>query len=241
MDKCPSFTLTQRVWRYVSFSRFMWLLQNKQLWLSRADLLGDAWEMALAGNQLDHVISRHPIAQHLHTGGKHETAIERSKRVLGLWREKTFVSCWNASDYESHALWRVYCGPNEGVAIQTTLGKLEYSIGELPVYQVRYETPGSKRQTPALVDLVTIKRPMFAYESEVRIVGTTDDAALHGTTPGMPGCRLDWDCERTLEFVYVHPQADDSFMETVALALERYAPSLKERVGWSAMRAEPPI
>jgi hypothetical protein len=35
-----------RVWRYMTFSRFVWLLQNKQLWLSRADLLGDPWELA---------------------------------------------------------------------------------------------------------------------------------------------------------------------------------------------------
>src|SRR5229473_4973026 len=50
----------EKVWRYMSFSRFLWLLQNKQLWLTRADLLGDPWEISLAGNQLEHVISRHP-------------------------------------------------------------------------------------------------------------------------------------------------------------------------------------
>jgi hypothetical protein len=52
-----------KVWRYMSFSRFIWLLQKKQLWLSRADRLGDPWEISLAGNQLEHVISRHPITQ----------------------------------------------------------------------------------------------------------------------------------------------------------------------------------
>src|SRR5260370_17843608 len=52
----------EKVWRYMSFSRFVWLLQKKQLWLSRADLLGDPWEISLAGNQLEHVIARHPPA-----------------------------------------------------------------------------------------------------------------------------------------------------------------------------------
>jgi hypothetical protein len=37
----------QKVWRYLSFSRFMWMLQNKQLWLSRADKLDDPWELAI--------------------------------------------------------------------------------------------------------------------------------------------------------------------------------------------------
>jgi hypothetical protein len=34
----------EKVWRYMNFSRFVWMLQTKQLWLSRADLLGDPWE-----------------------------------------------------------------------------------------------------------------------------------------------------------------------------------------------------
>ena len=39
----------QKVWRYMNFARFVWLLQRKQLWMSR---LGDPWELALAGAQL---------------------------------------------------------------------------------------------------------------------------------------------------------------------------------------------
>jgi hypothetical protein len=31
----------EKGWRYLKFSRFVWLLQKKQLWLSLADLLGD--------------------------------------------------------------------------------------------------------------------------------------------------------------------------------------------------------
>jgi hypothetical protein len=49
------------MWRYMSFSRFAWLPRKKWLWLSRADRLGDPWAISLAGDQLQHVISRHPI------------------------------------------------------------------------------------------------------------------------------------------------------------------------------------
>src|SRR5450631_828359 len=99
----------QLVWRYMSFSRFVWLLQRKQLWLARADLLGDPWEIALAGDQLDHVIKRHPISPLPFTGEKEETAMERAARIIPAWRRKTFVNCWSAADHESHALWRIYC------------------------------------------------------------------------------------------------------------------------------------
>jgi hypothetical protein len=52
----------QKVWRYMSFSRFVWLLRFKQLWMARVDLLGDPWEMALAGGQLAHVLTMLPLA-----------------------------------------------------------------------------------------------------------------------------------------------------------------------------------
>jgi hypothetical protein len=45
----------------MSLSRFLWMLQNKMLWLARADTLNDPWELALAGDQLEHVIMRRPI------------------------------------------------------------------------------------------------------------------------------------------------------------------------------------
>ncbi|MEH2528001.1 hypothetical protein V1288_005910 [Bradyrhizobium sp. AZCC 2176] len=31
----------QKVWRYLGFFRFMWMLQRRQLWLARADKLED--------------------------------------------------------------------------------------------------------------------------------------------------------------------------------------------------------
>jgi len=49
------------VWRYTSFAKFVWTIQNKCLWLSRADLLGDPWEISLSGEQLQLVIDRHTI------------------------------------------------------------------------------------------------------------------------------------------------------------------------------------
>ncbi len=70
------------VWRYMSFAKFVWTIQNKCLWLSRADLLGDPWEISLSGEQLQLVIDRHPITP-ISVKPK-ETAEERSKRIIAL-------------------------------------------------------------------------------------------------------------------------------------------------------------
>ena len=226
-----------KVWRYMSFSRFMWVLQKKQLWLSRADRLGDPWEISLAGDQLKHVISRHPITP-IGTPDT-ETAMQRSERINKLWRQQTFVSCWNVSDHESHALWRIYCGPSGGVALQTTLGRLRQSVGRLPVYKVAYEILGMRKQTPTLVDLVTKKRPTFAYEQEIRVVrDATEEPALEGEVLGHA---IEWNPELILQAVFIHPEADFSFMEAVTAAVAHYAPALKDSVAWSAMRELPPF
>lgn len=231
---------TTKVWRYMSYARFVWLLQTKKLWLSRSDYLGDPWELSLAGDQLAHVISTAPITTITATGAtgvKRETARERSERIINLWRRKTYVSCWSAQEHESHALWRIYCPPSEGVAIQTTLAKLNFSIGDLPAFRVTYLTPGSSKRTPTLADLATTKRPMFAYEHEVRIVHLVDDDA-----PTFPvGFGLPWDCEQHVETICVHPEADQSFMDTVITTVATYAPSLKDKVVWSAMNERPPF
>jgi hypothetical protein len=224
----------QKMWRYMKFSRFIWLLQNRQLWLSRVNRLDDPWEIALAGNQLAHVIGRHPIPTLPLPETEPESAMDRAERIIAAWRQETFVSCWSASDHESHALWRIYCGPDEGVAIQTTFAKLRESVGNLPLLKVTYEQPGARARTPTKIDLVTKKRPMFAYEHEIRIV-------LADGQPESFGHRLDWPVENIVESIRVHPDADQSFMETVTASVARYAPALKDRVAWSAMNARPPF
>lgn len=227
----------EKVWRYMSFARFLWLLQKKQLWFARADLLGDPWEISLAGDQLEHVISRHPPVTLPLPDVMPETAMQRSERIITMWRRQTFVNCWSASDYESHALWRIYCRSSEGVALQTTLAALQESVGQLPVYRVAYQIPGSGRRTPTLADLVAKKRPMFAYEREVRVVFSTNGTE---NLEALGRC-LKWDPEKNLETIRVHPEADCSLMETVTAAVEHYAPALKDRVVWSAMNARPPF
>jgi hypothetical protein len=78
---------------------------------------------------------------------------------------------------------------------------------------------------------------MFAYEQEVRIIRIDDQQDAADPTRGR--C-LPWDLDKNVEFIWVHPDADPSFMATVSAVVEQYAPSLKDRVDWSVMREEPP-
>jgi hypothetical protein len=91
--------LTGTLWRYMSFAKFLWLLQNKKLWLARADTLNDPWELALAGEQLQHVILRRPIRS---LGSPdQEDIMDRAVRINKLWRETTYISAWSSAEHES--------------------------------------------------------------------------------------------------------------------------------------------
>jgi hypothetical protein len=208
----------------------VWLLQFRKLWLARVDKLDDPWESALAGDQLMHMISQTPVV----IEGQEVNAIERAQRTVNLWRQTTFVNCWCASDDESYALWRIFCG-KEGIAVQTTFERLQISAAGLGVYPIDYGPIGAAKRTPSRLDLVTKKRLMFDYEREVRIVLEKEEFER------VMGHTMDWDPRMQIDAVFIHPEADEAFFQTAMDIIERYAPILLTRTRWSAMKEPPPL
>jgi hypothetical protein len=231
--------LTRTLWRYMSFAKFLWLLQNKKLWLARADTLNDPWELALAGDQLQHVILRQPI-RHLGSSEPEENIIDRAVRINKLWRESTFISCWSSAEHESYALWKLFCGSTDGVAICVPLRSLQLALGNVKLYVVTYDNPGTELRTPNALSLATKKRLMFDYEREVRAIATTEtsDPKL---MKGEFGFTYDIEPEALIKSIAIHPEADSTLMEAVARAVDDYAPKLRGKVTWSAMREPPPL
>jgi hypothetical protein len=194
----------QKVWRYLGFSRFMWMLQRRQLWMARADKLDDPWELAITGEEIAYIAMRAPIRP---IGDPDtETPMERTKRIMELWRTTTFINCWCALDYESHALWRVFCGPKEGVAIQSTWKTLNQLAENLRLVEVDYTGYDAKLRTPQLEKVSIRKWHMFDYEHEVRIFA-------HNDTPnpklikGEFGFQLPFDPLSLIDAIWVHPEA----------------------------------
>jgi hypothetical protein len=141
------------------------------------------------------------------------------------------------ADHESHALWRIFCGPSEGVAVQTTVGKLRGALNDIPVYPVIYGEP--PKNTPQQIVQATMKRPAFSYEQEVRIIATRDTTHPN-LIKGEFGFEFPLDMN-IINCVAVHPEADGSFKETVTRTVDDYAPALRDRVEWSSMREKPPF
>ncbi len=235
MNNAATGSANNKVWRYMSFSKFVWTIQKKCLWLSRANLLGDPWEISLSGEQLQLVIDRRsisPIGE-----PPRETMTEKAERIINLWRNKSFINCWNMSAHESNALWQIYCKNADGVVLQTTIEKLELIKGQYSLHPVTYPIPGSNKKTPTHNDLITKKRPMFKYEEEIRIVHFDENDEIDKTS----GLKLEFDFEKLIDSVRIHPQADSVFFETVQSIVEKYAPDFQGKVRWSDMKLDPPF
>jgi hypothetical protein len=133
------------IWRYMSFTKFAWLIANESLYFSRLDQHDDEWEGLVSSMPQD---------------------IQHRKYV----RFTKYINCWHISDDESDAMWKLYGPPRETVAIKTTVGGLKGSLSSgVPVYmgEVSYEEgniPEGNLYWP-----VVFKRKPFRHERELRL------------------------------------------------------------------------
>jgi hypothetical protein len=117
----------------MDFTKFVSLLDTSAVFFSRADHLSDAWEGAHTTENL----RRRPVIWG--ANNKDEAVVMDSllqfHRSLRL---HTFMSCWHLNDVESAAMWKLYVSHNEGIAIQTTFGRLVGSFqgDESDLFQV---------------------------------------------------------------------------------------------------------
>jgi len=241
-----------RVWRYMDFTKFAALLEKRELFFCRLDLLGDPFEGSWPKPNVVHrkeMFRRVLSDAGLSTDELEERVVEtdsgwaRIARAMTVW---TAVNCWHLGNHEPAAMWRMYLQSTDGVAIQSTYARLRDAVSESPtgvhLGLVRYlDFEREPIRSDNLYGAITCKRQSFAFESEVRAAtvemqvkkGQLDfdrPAWKHGF--GFP-VRL----ERLLEAVYVAPTAAAWFAELVKDVTKRYG--LDFPVRHSSMVGEP--
>ena len=103
------------VWKYLDLSKFLDLLLSKKMFMSRSDKFEDQYE-----------------------GTFSEPTFEEIKRIAAnnpefldyykSHREKVAISSWHTNEYESFAMWQIFTKNQEGLAIQSTIGKLKEAL-----------------------------------------------------------------------------------------------------------------
>ncbi|MFN3640687.1 MAG: DUF2971 domain-containing protein, partial [Flavobacterium sp.] len=127
------------------------------------------------------------------------------------------------NEYESFAMWQIFTKNNEGLAIQSTLGKLkkalenekkiEQFIGEVNYIDYKKEyIPFEDTFFPFL-----FKRKSFQYEREIRIISDVTDNEIIIND----GLKIDVDINSMIEKIYIHPKSENWYKNLVFQLMEQ--------------------
>jgi hypothetical protein len=158
---------------------------------------------------------------------------EAAIRELANWtlmqfasiRQQLFVGCWPLGNHESEAMWRIYCGREDGVAIVLPYSRLRDSLKQANTFI------GAVKYIPYETGMLTLlgnfslamhKREEFEHEREARIVqGPIMPANSQQPSTSVP---MIWDPEEHIERIVISPYSRPWYADTVKGIVERIAP-----------------
>ena len=219
-----------KVWRYLDLPRFIWLLSTGALAFARVDTLEDPFEGSV------------PPTVYEKWKHRHADFVATAQRGL---RKQAFVSCWHVNNTESEAMWRLYCGSHDGIALQTTYEKLDASLpkGILlgAVQYLDYECDIDAPHDP--LALLMHKRQAFEHEHEIRALIWPASSPPGLVPPNLEEdtrvINVPWPATDSLERIYVSPYAEEWYRDVVVSVIEKFSPELVDRLAWSHMRGVP--
>lgn len=234
------------LWRYLNFTKFVSLLDRKALFFARADKLGDPFEGSYSKKNI--IKLRDSYAELLEDTNiqlsdqqKYRLKRNSGRSFFKEYRKMVFANCWHESAHESAAMWRLYSGEYEGIAIKTNFGSFAQSLaGEEAVYvgKVKYidydkdSIPQDNALNPYLY-----KRKSFEHEREVRAVIIRDDHHHLYDDIDDTGKYGGVEIASLVKEVVVAPYAQDWFLELVASVSALYG--LGASVRRSSLADEP--
>ncbi len=192
------------VWKYLDLSKFLDLLISKKLFLSRSDKFEDQYEGTFSEPTFEEI----------------KKLSENNPEFLDYYkshREKVVVSSWHINEYESFAMWQIFTQNSEGLAIQSTLGRIQNAledekdikqyIGEVNYIDYKKEyIPFDDMFFPFL-----FKRKSFQYEREVRIIADLSDQQIKIND----GIKIDVNISELIEKIYIHPKSENWYKKLV--------------------------
>ena len=192
------------VWKYLDLSKFLDLLLAKKLFMSRSDKFEDQYEGTFSEPTFEEI----------------KRLSENNPEFLDFYkthREKVVVSSWHINEYESFAMWQIFTQNSEGLAIQSTIGRLQKAleveknfkqyIGQVNYIDYKKEyIPFDDMFFPFL-----FKRKSFQYEREVRIIGDLSNQEIKIND----GLKIDVDINQLIEKIYIHPKSENWYKKLV--------------------------
>jgi len=192
------------IWKYLDLSKFLDLLLSQKLFMSRSDKFEDQYEGTFSEPTYEEI-------------KKLATNNPDFLNYYKTHREKIAISSWHINEYESFAMWQIFTQNSEGLAIQSTIGRLQKSldletnfkqyIGEVNYIDYKKEyIPFDDSFFPFL-----FKRKSFQYEREVRVITDVSKQNIKLND----GLKINVDINQLIERIYIHPKSENWYKNLV--------------------------
>ncbi|OYQ38397.1 hypothetical protein CHU92_05175 [Flavobacterium cyanobacteriorum] len=198
------------VWKYLDLSKFLDLLLCRQLFMSRSDKFEDQYEGTFS----------EPTFEELKKISEHKPGFLDAYKNH---RKNIVVSSWHINEYESFAMWQIFTKNNEGLAIQSTVNRLQEALVpesrfEQHIGEVKY-IDYKKEHIPFDNDFFPFlfKRKSFQYEREVRIIS---DLRKYNKNIN-DGIKVDIDVNAMIEALYIHPKSENWYKNLVIQLMQQ--------------------
>ncbi|OYU82003.1 MAG: hypothetical protein CFE23_01495 [Flavobacterium sp. BFFFF1] len=198
------------VWKYLDLSKFVDLLLYQKLFMSRSDKFEDQYEGTFSEPTFEEI---------------RKLSVDNPEFLdyYKIHRQQVVISSWHINEYESFAMWQIFTQKSEGLAIQSTLGRLQQSlladkeyeqhIGEVNYIDYKKEyIPFDNTFFPFL-----FKRKSFQYEREIRIISDMTPYNMKIDN----GVKIDVDLTTLIEKIYIHPKSENWYKNLVIQLVKR--------------------
>lgn len=208
----------------MDFTKFMALLINESLYLSRSDKFEDPYEGTF------------PEENHKYRREKHKNLVPKEqydfaeKLLIDFMKENkknTFINCWHMNNYESAAMWKLYANTNESISIETDYETLRDNLPEyVKLGIVDYKKKHISERY--IFDAIMHKRMSFEHEKEVRIVflasppSNYENFSLVEVNNEIIGLNMKVQLNKIIKKIHISPHADDWFCEVVKNICKKY-------------------
>lgn len=236
-----------KIWKYLDLWKFISILENKALYFARCDLLGDPFEGSISEKAwLDFynfsLYARRDLLENTSVVEKKEIisrTMDSIKQITNFtinYGPKMYcVNCWHANDNESYAFWNIYTNKNDGIAIQSTIGKIKYSTRDNPetmfIGDVNYIDYSTQSTGFAGLEQFFTKCIEYKYENEVRLLicnktsKNNPDKIVHPYDKDFDppaGLYLSLDLDSLIESIYISPYFEDWKTDVLEKLLDNY-------------------
>ena len=192
------------VWKYLDLSKFLDLLLSRKLFMSRSDKFEDQYEGTFSEPTFEEI---------------KKLAINNPEflNYYKTHREKVAISSWHINEYESFAMWQIFTQNSEGLAIQSTIGRLQKALEpekNLKQYIGQVNYIDYKKEYIPFDDMFfpfLFKRKSFQYEREVRIISDTSDTKITIND----GIKINVDISQLIDKIYIHPKSENWYKNLV--------------------------